>query len=74
MARKDHDIAYHVVSHDGRWWVENDDGASRHSSASEHDAVAWAVAAAHHDHGRGLDAIVCVEQTDGSFKMEWQSP
>lgn len=74
MAKKDHDRAYHVVAHDDCWWVENDTGESRHSSRDEHDAVRWALDAAHHDHARGLDVIVCVEQPDGSFKLAWQSP
>ena len=33
-----------------------------------------AIQAAQHDHGRGLDVIVCVEQPDGSYKTAWHSP
>lgn len=73
-ARKPHDREYHIVHHDRRWWVENDDGTSRHSSPSEQDALRWALDAAAHDHARGLDVIVCVEQADGSVRMAWASP
>lgn len=72
--RKPHDREYHVIAQDGRWWVENDDGASRHSSGSEHDAIRWAIEAAAGDQGRGLDVIVCVEQSDGSLRLVWPLP
>jgi hypothetical protein len=39
----------------------------------EADATAWAIQAAQHDHARGLDVIVCVEQPDGSYKTAWHS-
>ena len=69
-----HDREYHVVMHGFRWWVENDAGESLHASIDEQDATAWAIQAAQHDHGSGLDAIVCVEQPDGSYRTAWHSP
>ena len=71
--KKSHDREYHVVMHGFRWWVEDDEGASLHASVDEADATAWAVQAAQHDHARGLDVIVCVEQPDGSYKTAWHS-
>jgi hypothetical protein len=69
--RKSHDREYHVVFHGFRWWVERDDGVTPHSSVEERDAVSWAIQAAEHDQGEGVDAIVCVEQPDGSFRLAW---
>ena len=71
---KSHHRVYHVVTHGFRWWVEDEDGASLHASVDEADATAWAIHAAQHDHGRGLDVIVCVEQPDGSYRAAWHSP
>ena len=64
---------YHILQHDGRWWMESDDGAIHHSSNDEHDATAWAIRSAEHDHGRGLDAIVCIQQPDGGWKTAYES-
>jgi len=72
--KKSHDRVYHVVMHGFRWWVEDDEGASLHASVDEADATAWAIDAAQHDHGHGLDVIVCVEQPDGSYRAAWHSP
>ena len=72
--KRSHDREYHVVLHGQRWWVEDDAGAGLHASADPDDATHWAIQAAQHDHARGLDAIVCVEQPDGSWRMAWHSP
>ena len=68
------DRTYHVVRHDSRWWVEDDSGAGLHASLDQRDATAWAIRAAQHDHATGLQALVCVEQADGSWKSAWHSP
>jgi hypothetical protein len=68
---KAQDRHYHVVFHGFRWWVERDDGAAPHSSVEEQDATSWAIQAAEHDHAEGLNAVVCVEQPDGSLRLVW---
>jgi hypothetical protein len=64
---------YHVVLHDSRWWIEDNLGAGLHAASDLQDAVTWAIRRAQHDQADGLDAMVCVEQPDGSWKMAWHS-
>ena len=73
MVQKPDRREYHVLQHDDRWWVESDDGAVHHSSRDEHDATAWAIRSAEHDHGNGLSTIVCVQQRDGGWKTAYES-
>lgn len=64
---------YYVVPQGPDWWVEDDSGSCLHASLDKQDTVIWAVRAAQHDHARGLDVIVCVEEADGTWKTAWHS-
>jgi len=64
---------YHVVLHDGRWWVEDEHGAGLHAASAPQDAVVWAIRRAQQDQADDLDVMVCVEQPDGSWKVAWHS-
>lgn len=72
-AHHSNDRIYHVVPHAERWWVEREDGTCEHASASEQDAIAWAIRAAEHDHAQGRDVIVCVVR-NGGWRTAWHSP
>jgi len=64
---------YHILSHASSWWVEDDAGASLFASMDQEESVRWAIRSAQHDHARGRDVIVCVEQSDGSWKTAWHA-
>ena len=65
---KAHQRHYHVVPHEAQWWVESDDGTHLHASQDQQEAIAWAIRAAQQDQAQGFEVIVCVEQSDGSWK------
>jgi hypothetical protein len=64
---------YHVTF-DGRHWnVETDEGVTRDAALDQDQALRLAIRAAQHDHAEGLDAMVCVEQQDGTSVLAWAS-
>jgi hypothetical protein len=68
-----HGREYHVIF-DGRHWnVGTDDGEAGPSSFDRDLAITLAIRAAQHDHAEGMDASVCVEEQDGTFKLAWTS-
>jgi hypothetical protein len=72
---KDHDREYHVLYDPAhkRWQVEL--GHVRLASAADtvEAAIGIAVHEARIDTQAGLDAIVCVQQEDGTFHLAWSS-
>jgi hypothetical protein len=66
---------FHVDRDDaaGRWDVCDDEGRHMISCTDKHQAVAYAVRQAMHDHAEGRDVLVCVERPDGTHEIAWSS-
>ena len=56
-----------------RYQVRGDDGRVHASSTDREAAIAAAVRKAKRAACLGMSGLVCVEQKDGSFKIEWSS-
>lgn len=71
-----HDHEYHVVwnSVRRRWDIERDGGFAGSFAQDKSTAIGLAVREAQRDAHQGLDVVVCVQQKDGSFLLEWSSP
>ena len=58
----------------GRFDVTDAEGVVIGHAADQDEAIALAIARAHHAHGAGMDVMVCVGQPDGSYRLAWSSP
>ena len=56
-----------------RWDVVDQEGGVIGHCQNQDDAVDLAIEKAKHLHGRGDDAVVCVEQSDGHYSLAWSS-
>jgi hypothetical protein len=74
-AKKSHDHEYHVVWNPTRrsWDVERDGGRSGQFAYDRDTAIGLAVREARNEASQGLDVVVCVQQKDGTFHLEWSS-
>lgn len=64
-------VEYHIVPHDGGWDIERDDAFIGSVVHDVQAAIALATAAARRDQDHGLDAMVCVQETDGHCRKVW---
>lgn len=67
------DRAYHVDHNTAadRWDVVDDEGRVVGHSHTVEEATHLAVREAQHSHSRGDNIVVCVEQSDGTYKLAW---
>jgi hypothetical protein len=66
---------YHVDfdEQSDKWDVCSDEGFLLLSCHDKHQAVAFAVRQALHDHAQGVHVIVCVERADGTHDVAWSN-
>jgi len=69
------DSAFHVDHNEAldRWDVIDHEGRVVGHCHDQGEAVGLAIREAQHFHSRGIDVLVCVEQSDGHYAMAWSS-
>jgi hypothetical protein len=74
-ARTCSDHAFHVDHNEtrDRWDVADQEGKVIGHCHDQGEAIDLAIRAAQQSHGRGDDAMVCVEQPDGHYAVAWSS-
>jgi hypothetical protein len=70
---RNHDLEYHVVWNENRkcWDIEVDGQLNGAFSYDRSTAIGNAIRDATRDKTGGLDVIVCSQNADGSFELEW---
>ncbi len=71
--RQSVDIQYHVVWSPRLrvWRIERNGHPVGENSSHKNYVVKWAIHLAHGDLAKGLDSVVCVQQMNGTFRLEW---
>jgi hypothetical protein len=62
---------YHVIPNGKRWDVERDHAFTGSFAYAVNTAIGLATAEAQRDVHNGIDAVVCVEETDGTCRHVW---
>jgi hypothetical protein len=62
---------YRVVPNERRWDVERDGAFTGAFAYDVHTAIGLATAEAQRDLHNGLDAVVCVDEKDGTCRHVW---
>ena len=67
------DIQYHVVWSPRRkcWTIERNGHATGSYSTHKTFVIRWAVHQAREECAKGRDVVVCVQQQDATFRLEW---
>ena len=62
---------YHVIPNGKRWDIERDHAFTGSFAYEVHTAIGLATAEAQRDLHNGLEAVVCVEEDDGTCRHVW---